>query len=167
MGKECEKDGGYWDSNTEMTARAFACYIKDKLPYASDYLAGHADCAVALVMDKSGETEVLKAYPQGEERRAINAVFDEIVADLKLQHTLTHAETTLPLAVQAVPLAENEQITIFTMERPSVIGQLAAARSAEKVPRRRRLLKSPTRRRFNEVKHWKKTRIIRFTGLTI
>ena len=132
MGKECEKDGGYWDSNTEMTARAFACYIKDKLPYASDYLAGHADCAVALVMDKSGETEVLKAYPQGEERRAINAVFDEIVADLKLQHTLTHAETTLPLAVQAVPLAENEQITIFTMERPSVIGQLAAARSAEK-----------------------------------
>ena len=29
MGKECEKDGGYWDSNTEMTARAFACYIKD------------------------------------------------------------------------------------------------------------------------------------------
>ena len=31
MGKECEKDGGYWDSNTEMTARAFACYIKDKL----------------------------------------------------------------------------------------------------------------------------------------
>ncbi|MFR0839198.1 MAG: LPD1 domain-containing protein [Neglectibacter timonensis] len=27
----------------EMTARAFACYIKDKLPYRSDYLAGHAD----------------------------------------------------------------------------------------------------------------------------
>lgn len=80
-----------------MTARAFACYIKDKLPYASDYLAGHADCAVALVMDKSGETEVLKAYPQGEERRAINAVFDEIVADLKLQHTLTHAEQRCPL----------------------------------------------------------------------
>ena len=27
---------------------------RDKLPYASDYLAGHADGAVALVMDKSG-----------------------------------------------------------------------------------------------------------------
>ena len=63
MGKECEKDGGYWDSNTEMTARAFACYIKDKLPYSSDYLAGHADCAVAFVTDKSGELEVLKAFP--------------------------------------------------------------------------------------------------------
>ena len=132
MGKECEKDGGYWDSNVEMTARAFACYVKDKLPYVSDYLAGHADCAVAIVMDKSGETEVLKAYPQGEERRAINTVFDEIVADLKLQHILTHVETTLPLAVPEVPLAENEQISIFAMERPSVIGQLAATKPEEK-----------------------------------
>ena len=33
MGKECEKDGGYWDSNVEMTARAFACYVMDKLPW--------------------------------------------------------------------------------------------------------------------------------------
>ena len=64
----------------------------------------HLDVYKRQVMDKSGETEVLKAYPQGEERRAINAVFDEIVADLKLQHTLTHAETTLPLAVQALSL---------------------------------------------------------------
>jgi hypothetical protein len=132
MGKECEKDGGYWDSNVEMTARAFACYIKDKLPYQSDYLAGHADCVVTFVTGKDGKMEVLKAYPEGEERRAINAVFDEIVTDLKLQHTLTHAETTLPLPVQTVPLAQNEQISIFTMERPSVMAQLAAAKPAEK-----------------------------------
>ena len=65
MGKECEKDGGYWDSNVEMTARAFACYIKDKLPYTSDYLAGHADCAPTLVSGKDGEMEVLKAFPVG------------------------------------------------------------------------------------------------------
>ena len=131
MGKECEKDGGYWDSNVEMTARAFACYIKDKLPYRSDYLAGHADCAVTFVTGKDGTTEVLKAYPEGEERRAINAVFDEIVADLKLQHVLTHEETTLPLSAHT-RLAENEQISIFTMERPSVMAQLAAAKPAEK-----------------------------------
>ena len=131
MGKECEKDGGYWDSNVEMTARAFACYIKDKLPYRSDYLAGHADCAVTFVAGKDGAMEVLKAYPEGEERRAINAVFDEIVADLKLQHILTHAETTLPLPAHT-RLAENEQISIFTMERPSVMAQLAAAKPAGK-----------------------------------
>ena len=132
MGKECEKDGGYWDSNVEMTARAFACYIKDKLPYQSDYLAGHADCAVTLVAGQDGKMEVLKAYPEGEERKAINAVFDEMMAELKREQILTHSETTLPLPVQAAPLAENEQISIFTMERPSVMAQLAAAKPAEK-----------------------------------
>ena len=132
MGKECEKDGGYWDSNVEMTDRAFACYIKDKLPYQSDYLAGHADCAVTLVAGKDGKMEVLKAYPEGEERKAINAVFDEMMAELKREQILTHSETTLPLPVQAAPLAENEQISIFTMERPSVMAQLAAAKPAEK-----------------------------------
>ena len=130
MGKECEKDGGYWDSNTEMTARAFACYIKDKLPYQSDYLAGHADCAVTFVADKGGEMSVLKAFPEGEERKAINAVFDEIVADLKREQILTHSDETLPLPAQ--PLAENEQISIFTSDRPSVMAQLAAVKPAEK-----------------------------------
>ena len=130
MGKEYEKDGGYWDSNTEMTARAFACYIKDKLPYSSDYLAGHADCAVTFATDKSGEMAVLKAFPEGAERKAINAVFDEIVADLKREQILTHSDETLPLPAQ--PLAENEQISIFTSDRPSVMAQLAAVKPAEK-----------------------------------
>ncbi len=130
MGKECEKDGGYWDSNTEMTARAFACYIKDKLPYSSDYLVGHADCAVTFVTEISGEMSVLKAFPEGEERKAINAVFDEIVADLKREQILTHSDETLPLPVR--PLAENEQISIFTADRPSVMAQLAAVKPAEK-----------------------------------
>ena len=113
-----------------MPARAFACYIKDKLPYQSDYLVGHADCAVTFVSDKDGKMEILKAYPEGEERRAINAVFDEIVADLKREQILTHSDVTLPLPAQ--PLAENEQISIFTAERPSVMAQLAAAKPAEK-----------------------------------
>ena len=130
MGMECEKDGGYWDSNVEMTARAFACYIKDKLPYSSDYLTGHADCAVTFVTGKSGKMEILKAFPEGAERKAINAVFDEIVADLKREQVLTHSDVTLPLPVQ--PLAENEQISIFTVDRPSVMTQLAAAKSTEK-----------------------------------
>lgn len=33
MGNTTEKDGGYWDSEVEMTARAFACYVKDKLEH--------------------------------------------------------------------------------------------------------------------------------------
>lgn len=89
MGKECEKDGGYWESNTEMTARAFATYIMDKLPGRSDYLAGHAECAITFVTGKDGKTEILRAYPQGEERKAINAVFDDMIEDLKQRQILS------------------------------------------------------------------------------
>lgn len=126
MGKECEKDGGYWDSNVEMTARAFACYIKDKLPYASDYLVGHADCAVTFAAGKNGEMEILKAFPEGEERRTINAVFDEIVADLKREQILTHADVTRPLPASEFQETVGGQISMFSGGRPSLMEQLAA-----------------------------------------
>ncbi len=129
MGKEHEKDGGYWDSDVEMSARAFACYVMDKLPYRSDYLVGHAESAVDMVSAKNGELEIVKAFPQGEERKAINAVFDEIISDLKRQKILTHAEVTLPLKA---PERENEQLSMDMGSRPSVIGQLAAAKTTEK-----------------------------------
>lgn len=110
-------DGGYWDSNVELTARAFACYVQDRLPYRSDYLDGHAECAVSLVSRPDGAPEVIRAYPQGAEREAINAVFDEIVADLKLEHIFTHSEQPLSLAKS---------------ERHSVLGQLAAGKQQQK-----------------------------------
>ena len=89
-----------------------------------------SDLAVTFVSDKDGKMEVLKAFPEGEERKAINAVFDEIVADLKREQILTHSDETLPLPAR--PLAENEQISIFTADRPSVMEQLAAKKPAEK-----------------------------------
>ncbi|MDE6993895.1 MAG: hypothetical protein K2P41_05660 [Lachnospiraceae bacterium] len=128
MGKECERDGGYWDSNTEMTARAFACYIKDKLPGLSDYLVGHAESAVTLVEGKDKELEVLKAFPEGEERKAINAVFDEIVAGLKRDRILAHADTTPPLRAQEP--TEYEQLSMFSRERQSVVERVAAIKRA-------------------------------------
>lgn len=98
----------YWESNVEMTARAFACYVKDRLPYQSDYLVGHAESCVTIAFDKSGHSEVIRAYPQGEERKAINAAFDEIVADLKLERIFTHtAEIT---ALEASANRRNTQI---------------------------------------------------------
>lgn len=132
MGKECEKDGGYWDSNVEMTARAFACYIKDKLPYTSDYLAGHADCALTMVTNKDGSHEIIKAFPEGEERKAINAVFDEIVQDLKREQILTHADVTLPLPKSEIRESSDGQLIMFTDNRPSIMEQLAAKKTAER-----------------------------------
>lgn len=88
MGKMYGKDGGYWESNREMAARAFACYILDRLPYTSDYLVGHAQSAV--LSENSGEQ--LAAYPQGAEREAINRAFDEVIEELKREKVLTHVE---------------------------------------------------------------------------
>jgi hypothetical protein len=109
MGKICEKDGNYWDSDVELTARAFATYIFDTLPNRSDYLAGHAESAINFTMDESGNMEIIRAYPEGEERKAINAVFDEIIADLKLQQYLTHDDRVQP---ETIPVPEPKRPNI-------------------------------------------------------
>lgn len=130
MGSSTEKDGGYWDSTVEMTARAFACYVKDRLPYQSDYLVGHAESCVGLYTNKDGSTEVVKAYPQGEERKAINAAFDDLIAELKKERVFTHSEEvpSLPIPKDQAP----PQLSLISDEKPSVLGQLAAAKVAQK-----------------------------------
>lgn len=75
-------DNGYWASKVEMFARAFACYVTDKLEGKSDYLSGHSELAVSLAVVR-GETAVIKAIPDGEERETINKCFDELIQDLK------------------------------------------------------------------------------------
>ena len=62
--KHFAKDAfGRWDSNCEMAARAFACYVKDVLGYKSDDLIAHADVYVFEYDDQG-----ICAIPQGEER---------------------------------------------------------------------------------------------------
>ena len=70
---------GYWQSPTEMFARAFACYVHDKLNNRSDYLCGHAENAIGMVFDKSGESKLIAAFPKGEEREAINQKIDALI----------------------------------------------------------------------------------------
>ena len=143
MGEVCGKDGGYWDSNAELTARAFATYIMDKLPGRSDYLAGHAECAVAMTTDKDNNLKIIRAYPVGEERAAINAVLDEIVAELKLQQHLNHDEHVQPESPPArrepprdipqyKPIGKGDQLTFDSIARPSVMDKLAAAKETVK-----------------------------------
>ena len=66
-----------------MAARAFACYIADKTGARNDYLSAHSDSAVGFDVNKSGELTVIKAFPEGQERIAINAAFDSLFAALK------------------------------------------------------------------------------------
>ena len=98
-------------------------------------MRSHKECTgqiPTLVSGKDGEMEVLKAFPVGEERRAINAVFDEIIQDLKREQLLTHADVTLPLSVSELREAADGQLSMFGVGRPSVMDQLAANRSADK-----------------------------------
>ena len=74
-------DQGYWASNKEMFARAFECYIKDKLEYQSDYLCGHTD----RYLDPQKN---IPAYPTGEERKAINEKIDKLINFLKEKEIL-------------------------------------------------------------------------------
>lgn len=72
FGKQYSKtDHGYWESECEMFARAFACYVHDKLDEAGitcDYLVGHAEAG---------------PVPHGEERKQLNADFDALIVDFK------------------------------------------------------------------------------------
>lgn len=63
-------------------ARAFACYLSDKLEEKgdrNDYLNGTCDTFVS--MDKNGKW--IFAYPKGKERLRINKAFDELINELK------------------------------------------------------------------------------------
>lgn len=67
----CKFGHGYWASPCEMFARAFACYIKDKLEekgIVDDYLTGHSE---------------LLGHTEGEERKNINAAIDALLEKMK------------------------------------------------------------------------------------
>lgn len=77
---------GYWSSTVEMFARAFDCYVEDKLKSAhmrSDYLSSHASAYSVYVEEKDGKREKVYAIPQGAERKALNKKFDELIKQLK------------------------------------------------------------------------------------
>ena len=78
---------GYWNSNAEMLARAFACYVKDSLGCKSDYLIAHADC-YKFELENQGYC----AIPQDEERELFDELFDEFIEDAK-QRGLLKART--------------------------------------------------------------------------
>ena len=74
MDKSYRSSGhGYWSSDCEMLARAFSCYIEDKMKergIQSDYLSNHADCY--------GD-----GVPYEDERKVINEHFDAFFDDLR------------------------------------------------------------------------------------
>ena len=71
---------GYWGSKCEMFARAFDCYISDRLMQSgirNDYLTAHSDQYTLKTEDR-----IYYAYPRGEERQLINKSFDKLFVAL-------------------------------------------------------------------------------------
>ena len=75
---KCDK--GYWASGEEMFARAFDCYITDKLGYKSDYLCGI--------------TYTGQPAPDGEEKAKIYEKFDELISMCKVNGLLKEGQIT-------------------------------------------------------------------------
>ena len=89
---------GYWTSACEMFARAFSCYLEDKLKekgYRNDYLCGHSDSFV-FTEDETGKR--FYAYPRGEERKCINEALDELINFLKENHFLKKSSDKKPVS---------------------------------------------------------------------
>ena len=79
----------YYSSNEELLARAFACYVHDKLVEKgqyNDYLCGHSDIQSWFPDElglKSQNSEKISISPMGEERKLINKEFDKLFEKLK------------------------------------------------------------------------------------
>lgn len=78
---DTDKSKPYFQTNHEMLARAFACYVTDKLNEhneKNDYLSGHSDKYVGIHENRS-----IYGHPEGSEREAINEAFDKTIENLK------------------------------------------------------------------------------------
>lgn len=94
-----KEDKGYWHSTPEMFARAFACYVQDRLPWQSDYLCGHAESAV-LIDIFAKDLTMIKAYPEGEERERLNRCFDRLFEECRERGIFKEAAETIQVPVK-------------------------------------------------------------------
>lgn len=96
-----KKNGQYWSSVTEMFARAFACYVEDKLKElncSNDFLCGHA----SKMEGKDSHGNTILTYPTGEERKRINSAFDALFEELR-ERGIFHGEAQIKNSVQKLP----------------------------------------------------------------
>ncbi len=109
MDRKYSRDSmGYWSSNVEMFARAFAVYVQDKLAEKgsrSDYLCGHAESSI---------------YPEGAERERLNKLFDGVISEMKTRGIFHAAQNTAAEATQVeeeVATSSNSETEIQTSQQ--------------------------------------------------
>lgn len=104
---------GYWQSDCEMFARSFDCYIADKIKADgnhSEYLSGHADSFVTT----GKEGKQIAAIPLGEEREIINEKFDKLFVALKERGLLHDFVENLEETISTPePASEHSEASFF------------------------------------------------------
>lgn len=89
--------GKYWSKPEEMAARAFQAYLEDRMADAgrrNDYLSAMADNKYHV--DPLFGIE-WKPFPEGEERKRINAAFDKLFEVIRGEQILEKAAANKPL----------------------------------------------------------------------
>ncbi len=82
------RSGDYWSTPHEMAARAFEGYVSDKIKAAgnqSDYLVYGANNNFYNLLE-------MKPYPEGDERKLIDAKFDELMDVLRQEELATEVK---------------------------------------------------------------------------
>ena len=91
---------GYWGAPTEMFARAFESYISDKMgeiKRRNSYLVNRWFTNLKFPTGKAmPDGSQAQPFPQGEERKRINATIDEFLDALRKHDELTKALYALP-----------------------------------------------------------------------
>lgn len=106
---------GYWASDAEMFARAFDCYVADKLKEAGikdDYLSSKSDC---FKIEQNGV--LYRAYPVGEERALINKKMDNLIDDLRCRGILKEKDVQRDRVNEKVKLSDIDRIIETQRER--------------------------------------------------
>lgn len=107
---------GYWKSSAEMAARAFACYLHDKMNeigIKNDYLTGHA---FQKGIDADGN--IIPVYPKPLERVEMNKAFDKVIEQMK-ELGIFHEREENHLAVETehcyIAAERNDKFVHFTV----------------------------------------------------
>ncbi|WP_281790626.1 LPD1 domain-containing protein [Faecalibaculum rodentium] len=85
----------YWHTENELFARAFDCYVKDRLSelgMTNDYLTYNADSFSVPYQKEENDIDILVAFPVGQEREQINLYFDTMVREISEKGILHEAE---------------------------------------------------------------------------
>jgi hypothetical protein len=82
----------YWAKPEELLARAFSCYVQDRLGIRSDYLEGGNTNAEYGLQDPR-----IKPFPEGEERQSINKAFDRLFEAIRECHILEPETVSIDL----------------------------------------------------------------------